>query len=545
MNLARDICSWYETLKSRRANFDTIHQDIIDFCIPTKSDVLIQRHIGQSKTDRIFDSTGSFGINLLSNFIQGSVFNQQSRWFVLKHRDEAINANTEAADWLHDTSIRMLLALRQSNFYAASLEMIQDWVAFGNGALMIESLMQRGVWRMRFTAPPVGSYVFSEGEAGIVDKFIRKVQIPAREAVARFPKLSDERKTLAEKDPFRQIDFLHAIFPREWKGYQERKIRGAKDMPFSSCWVDLEKKALVDEGGFEEFPGAVARWSVLAGEAYGRGPGELALPDVKTLNRADEMAMVAWGKVLDPPLKVQRGSVIGTISHKPGGQTIMTDINRIAPMFEGTKWDVHSLNREDKRKQILQVFHVNEILQLVARESPQMTAFEVNARLRLLQQILGPTFGRFESEALGPIIDRVFGLMLRQNKFAEIPEIFQESDGQLDVEYEGPLARSQRDDEILAYQAFTADVVQLAQLDPKVTTVLDPMKMAKELATIRGVQQVIRSDEEIDEILAAAAEQQAQQQQVASGMALAESVSKLGPGLKALGEANAGGMGMA
>jgi hypothetical protein len=43
-----------------------------------------------------------------------------------------------------------------------------------------------------------------------------------------------------------------------------------------------------------------------------------------------------------------------------------------------------------------------------------MTATEVMQRTEERMRLLGPILGRMEAELLGPIITRVFGIMLRQ-----------------------------------------------------------------------------------------------------------------------------------
>ena len=43
----------------------------------------------------------------------------------------------------------------------------------------------------------------------------------------------------------------------------------------------------------------------------------------------------------------------------------------------------------------------------------QMTATEINTRVEIIRQQLGPLYGRLQSEFLMPLLDRCFGLALR------------------------------------------------------------------------------------------------------------------------------------
>lgn len=540
MPLPNEICQYYEYLETRSVNSQNTWQEIIDNALPTKGDIRIQRAPGSKKTSLIFDSTGQFGIQLLANFIQGSVTNQATKWFSQRHRREDVNRDVNVASWIEGATVQMLLSMRQSNFYKSNGEAITDWVGFGNGALLIEDVPQKklGLPRIRYTALPIGRYVMSEGPEGKMDFLIRKVSIPARQAVDLFPDVSIEVKKLAEKQAFEPVEFLHGICPREFFEGRKGYLNGRASMPYASYWIEKERKKIVKEGGYRRFPVAIARWDVISGEIWARGPGEVALPDIKTLNRADEMAQIAWGRELDPPVKVKQGSILSTINLKPGGQTVVKNItDSVAPMYEGTRWDTATLMRDDKRQNVLRVFHVNEILNLLSRERPQeMTASEWLGRLQLLQEMIGPVFGRAEIEYLKTIIDVTFDNLFYQGLFDEVPPELAEVGGPIDVVFEGPLARAQRNQEITAYQQYVTDIIQLSQLDPDVLHIPDVTKLARTLAEIRGVQNVLNSEEYVEEMVQKLNAQKAMAATLATGSQVAEGLGKAAPALKLLRE---------
>ena len=86
--------------------------------------------------------------------------------------------------------------------------------------------------------------------------------------------------------------------------------------------------------------------------------------------------------------------------------------------------------------------------QLQLNVGPQMTATEVNVRYETMQRILGPTLGRIDTEFASPLIDRTFKIMYRAGLFSPLPDILVQAlrtkPIELRVQYEGPLARSQR-----------------------------------------------------------------------------------------------------
>ncbi len=540
MSDAKEIIRWYEMLKNQRLNFDSTAQQIVDHIDPHNLDVTVSRSIGQRKNQFQFDGTSAYGSHIFSQFVQGAVFNQATTWFSIKHKDPEINKESENAEWLNDTRNRMLTAMRPG-FYGPAGQAINAWTLFGNGPILIEEvpLSSPHLGRLKFTSIPWGQYVMAEGDDGKVDKFIRSIKLPAYRCV-KLGDVSDSIKRSAEKDPMREFEILHSIMPRDFQEtYGKGKVKTNKEFDFASCWVESESKKLVKESGYRKFPVAVARYDLIAGETYARGLGEIALPDQKSLNHADELALLKWNRELDPPLLQRRNSIIGGIlSTQARGRTVVTDINNsVKPLIEGSNWQAHDMMADRKQKQLLQVFHVNEILNLLSREKPEMTAFEVNARLTLLQQIIGPIFGLIEQEFLSVIIDVVLDLMAHiPEMLATPPDAIAQSPEKaaFSVVYEGPLARAQRNQEITNIQQSVADIAGAQALFPEGAKLIDWEKTLRRTFEIRGTTDLLVSEEQFKNTMAAMQQQKAQMMQAQTIMGGAQALGAAAPGLKVL-----------
>ena len=158
--------------------------------------------------------------------------------------------------------------------------------------------------------------------------------------------------------------------------------------------------------------------------------------------------------------------------------------------------------------------------QLQLQEGPQMTATEVQVRYELMQRLLGPTLGRFQTEFLNPLIERVFGIMMRADALMPRPEAM--SGMNMDIEYVGPLARSQRMEEAIAVERLYQLAMQVVQVDPTVMDVINHEQAIRMRATLLGVPKtVLRGEDEVAEIREqrAAAQQQAQEQAMAQQQA--------------------------
>ena len=72
-----------------------------------------------------------------------------------------------------------------------------------------------------------------------------------------------------------------------------------------------------------------------------------------------------------------------------------------------------------------------------------------------------------------------------------------------------PLAKALRAEEGTAILSFTSDIAQLSQLDPSVKFIFDAHEAARILADVRGTPgKVVRSEDEVVELMQHAAEQQ-------------------------------------
>jgi hypothetical protein len=149
-----------------------------------------------------------------------------------------------------------------------------------------------------------------------------------------------------------------------------------------------------------------------------------------------------------------------------------------------------------------------------------MTATEVQVRYELMQRLLGPTLGRFQSEFLNPLIERVFGIMFRAGALMQQPDVIGGS--KLDIEYVGPLARSQRMEEAVAIERLYQLAMNVAQVDPNIMDNIDHDTAIRMRAKLLGVPKtVMRGIDDVEDMREAKAQQQQamMQQQMAQQQA--------------------------
>lgn len=503
-----------------RGTWEDHWQEILDYVMPRKADVTNERSRGEKRTEVLFDSTAMTANTLLAASLQGTLTSPSLPWFSIKLRDKEMNKDRDVQLWLEDTALRMYDTFNDSNFATEVHEMYLDLTSIGTGCLFVEEARKGfDVDGVHFNTLHISEYYIGENINGYVDCVYRKYKLNARQAVQEFGEdaLGEKILDAARTKPEKEFTFIHAVEPIE--DYERGTgVKAATKLPFHSCHVCEEDKMVVRTGGYNEFPYLVPRWSKATGEMYGRSPSYNALPDIKTLNKAVEIGLKAWAKAIDPPLLVQDDGVIGRVRTTPAGITVIRQDGAIKPLVTGTNWQITDMKETQLRTAIRQAYYSD---QLQLQEGPQMTATEVQVRYELMQRLLGPTLGRFQSEFLNPLIERIFGIMFRAGAFLPAPELIQEM--QMDIEYVGPLARSQRMEEAQAIDRLYQLAMNIAQADPSIMDNLNHDEALRLRAKLLGVpNSVMRGREEIEEQREAQAAAQAAQQQAMAAQQMAE-----------------------
>jgi len=143
--------------------------------------------------------------------------------------------------------------------------------------------------------------------------------------------------------------------------------------------------------------------------------------------------------------------------------------------------------------------------------------------VQMLRQMMGPMFGRFQAEFLGPLVERCFGIAWRANErsgyrlMGRPPETL--LDRNFTVRYLSPLARAQRENELASMDRFEANLGMTSQTTGR-TDLLDLYDWEegkREKSRMLGVpQKLIRDAKALQQIReqAAQAQQEAQQQAI-------------------------------
>jgi hypothetical protein len=524
-DLAKNLLKRYDRLKSQRQNWESHWQEVADYMQPRKADVTKTRSRGDKRTELIFDSSPLQSVELLAASLHGMLTNPSTPWFSLRFKAEDIEFEDEAKEWLESATETMYAAFNKSNFQQEIFELYHDLITFGTAAMFIEEDDED---ILKFSTRHINEIFIAENDKGRIDTVFRKFKLSARAAIQKFGDVSTNITTVAKKDPYEEVEMLHAVYPRS--DFDPKK-QDKQNMPFESVYIEAGTGEELSVSGFREFPFVVPRYLKASHEIYGRSPAMTALPDVKMLNEMSKTTIKSAQKQVDPPLLVPDDGFILPVRTVPGGLNFYRagTRDRIEPLNIGANTPLGLNMEEQRRNSIRNAFYVN---QLMMQTGPQMTATEVIQRNEEKMRLLGPVLGRLQSELLKPLIDRAFALILRKNLFKPAPEFLSGKD--IEIEYVSPLAKAQKSSELQSIMRAIEIMGSLSNIAP-VFDHINMDKLVRHLADIVGVpQKILKPQSELNAERQQAQAQQEQMMQMQQLQQVAEAGGKIAPLAKAL-----------
>jgi len=527
-DLTKKLLSRFDKLAGQRQNWEEHWQEVSDYMLPRKSDVTKKRSRGDKRMELIFDSSPLQALELLAASLHGMLTNPSTPWFTLRFKNDEIDSEEEAKLWLEAATESMYTAFNRSNFQQEIFELYHDLITFGTAAMFIEEDADDII---KFSTRHIDEIYIAENDKGKIDTIYRRFKLSARAIVQKFgDKVSTDILTMEKKDPYQEIEIIHAVYPRS--DFDPKK-KDKKNMPFESVYMEYKNKNELSVSGFKEFPFVVPRYLKASHEIYGRSPAMTALPDVKMLNEMSKTTIKAAQKQVDPPLLVPDDGFLLPVRTVPGGLNFYRSgtRDRIEPLNIGANNPL-GLNMEEQRRDAIRaVFYVN---QLMMQDGPQMTATEVIQRNEEKMRLLGPVLGRLQSELLKPLIDRVFNILLRNNQLPPAPEFLSGQD--IEIEYVSPLAKAQKSTELQSIMRAIEILGSMANVAP-VFDYINFDNLVKHLAEIVGVpQKLLKSQSQVNAEREQAQQQQQEQMQMQQLQQAAKAGGDIAPLAKALPE---------
>ena len=533
--LAAKICDEFKRMQGERTNWESHWEEVARLVLPSYSGVFESsgmRTGGEKRTEHQYDSTAGSALVKFASVMESMLTPRNQTWHRLVPSDRYLLKDRDSRLWF-DEATRVLFDYRQeaqANFQAQKHENYMALGAFGTGCIFIDQLRPRG---LRYRAIHLGEIYFAENHQGLIDKALRRFEFTARQAKQKWPDaVSEKIKQLCEKTPEQKVWFLHCVKPREDMDTNRLDYRGK---PFASYYIEEETKNMVEEGGYGTFPYAISRYVQAPGEVYGRGPAMECLPAIKVINEQKKTVLKQGHRIVDPVLLAADDGVIDSFSLKPGTVnygSMSADGKRLVDVLPTGNLAVAREMMDLERLAIHDAFLIT--LFQILTETPTMTATEVLERTREKGMLLSPTMGRQQSEYLGPLIHRELDLLRDQHLLPDMPPALIEAQGAYKVEYDSPLSRAQKAEEVAGLWRSLEMPLKIAEITQNPQT-LDHFNwdiIIPESSRIQAVpERWLRAQEEVDEIRAGREEAADTQQAIDAAPAVA-GLMKAMPGQK-------------
>lgn len=445
-----DLLKRFSRAKSKRAPWEDMWQDIYDLVLPSREG-FYQTTPGEERTEEIFDETALVALADFVSRIQNGVIPYHLMWFRFEPGPEVADPQQRKELQVQLDAVGRFIweAILNSNLVNEAQEVITD-LAIGWSTLIVDD--GRDGRYLEFKCVPQSHTFWDVGPDKSVDGVFRVregVKIADIRTIWPEATLSDSLQGKMKGNPDAKTNLVEASY-RDWSiittpVYRYQIVAG-------------EDKSLVidqEERGLGARPYITSRWSVAAGECYGRGPLVSALPAIRTTNLVTEMILENSQMAISGIWQVDDdGSInVDNVEIVPGAVYARSPDTRGLERTESpSNFNVADIVLSQQQENIRKALFAQNLGPL---DQTPRSATEINARMQdLAEQTAGPT-GRLKVEWLDKMLQRIVWLLTRRGVL-EMPKL----DGrQVRIIAKSPLARAQKFEEIERIRGFAGDVL--------------------------------------------------------------------------------------
>lgn len=472
----------YQKLKDERSLWESTWQDIANYGLPRKSNILnLSSEPNQNKHSQLFDTSMQEAIIQAAAGLMSWTTPANEPWFAWEPV-RALKGSDATKQWLQQCSELARAYLAKSNFYTERHEDIINHVAFGTSALYVS----REGNQLVFKALSIGTYCIAEDFLGRVDTLYREFELTARQAQQKFgtDRLGREvpmpeciAKCLAgeAKDQDKKFTFVHVVEPRA-KEEVYLNSQNPRHKKFTDTYIEKSEKCIMQEDGYDAFPYMVGRWLKTGEEVWGESPAFSALPDARELNFFRKQMLMGVEKTVTPPYLLNC-TLEGELNASAGGVTLVegsADLRgSVYPMqlIGDLKWGFELLDRT--RKTIETKFHV-DFFQMFRNIDPKITATLTRELASERYSAISPALTRLVSEKDTPMLVRLFEMMASAGMLPPPPPEAIEQSGESistptpDVDYTSRIALAEKALQNVQLNRSFGMILEVSKIDPSV-----------------------------------------------------------------------------
>jgi hypothetical protein len=440
---AEKACKRYQKLSTEDEQYwQSNLQDIYDYAMPYRQaaghsgKMASGKTPGAKRTTKIYDATAVMAAPRGAGKLKAAMTPDHESWFLLAPGPLVDKSQaTRLAKELEDTTAILRAVFAAGDFSAAADGMYLDLYA-GQGAMLVLKGDEEDL--VRFVPLSAEKVVLDTDAYGRQRGWFYPIRMECGEIEDRWPgykKHRDLTKMISDK-PETEVELL---------------LHCSREGPRRFTWQVIwkEKSHQLHTEPLRSSPFIVPRFFVVPGERRGRGPLMLAMPHIKTLNKAVEMQLQAGAFALlgawmtsDDQIYHPRKIALapgGMVKVKRTGGPLGASLARL-PVAEN--FDLGEIIIDELRMQIKEMLHDEP---LPSEAGAVRSPTEIVARLKRLSQDINGAFGRLHTELFRPLIERVLDIM---QQWGLVSDNIRIDDYIMKVQVLSPLANSQMLEEV-------------------------------------------------------------------------------------------------
>lgn len=427
----------YGMLRVWRYSWWTYWSQLAEYILPRRYRWLITPNLmnkGNPINQSIIDSTGTLAMQVCAAGMVDGLMPSSRPWFKLALGIPGAEPDVDQKRWLEDSEQRAYEVLAGSNFYNTVAQCAQDEVVFGTAPTIVYEDSEDVI---RLYNPCSGEYYLAASARLSIDTLYREFTFTVAEIVEMFTIANCPSQVVtlwnaggaSLENEFVVIHAIEPNFALNGRGGKEiMPVKGG--FPYREFyWLKgVKTPRPLSRRGFHEKPFAVARWSTVSNDAYGRSPGMDALPDIKQLQLETARKLEAIEKQVRPPMvadvmmknepsSILPGHITYTNTAMGGPRPGFWPAFEVEPDLKGMVEDLKQV-----QGRIKEAFLVDVFMAITNMEGVQpRNDLEIQQRLLEKLQRLGPVINLWKTEFAGPIIERVLRIMERRKLLLPMP----------------------------------------------------------------------------------------------------------------------------
>ncbi len=546
------------SLVAVRQEFESLWKEIRLYFEPNIGKALLDSRdrdgsASEREDDKILNSEPRLAVHRYAAGMQSGITNKAQKWCEIVPKmvsaDDA--RDPELNEWCDNATGEILSALERANFYRTSQNVYQHGALLGTSCVLI--LRGSDAGDVHFHLLDEGDYWLAEDRYGNVNQLMRRMNITVAQAkeeflVGNMPMVWREK--IADGKLEDRVEVWNLICPNDGS---EKFKDIAPERPWASIYFTTDERRGADElngildiTSFAYKPMAVLR-QMESGSVYGKGIGEMSLPDAKELQELEEYELRMIANEAEPSMIAPSSMKGKPFNMFPGGITFFdgitgTGASPVQRLFETRE----GIDKVEAKIQIIADrvgrYWYNDLfammLQINESNRAQKTATEVSELSGEKVTLLGPVLTQMD-EFLNSVIDAVFQILLEDGVIPEPPPALVTGQADVAVEYTSTIhAEMKAALKMRAINMLIEMTSMLAQAKPEALDKVDVDKIIDEVSKVYpGAAAYVKTTREvaaIREARNAAAQQQAAQAQYV------EMMKNAGANAKALSETKVG-----